>query len=164
MEHIPDKELMKQFSAYLDETSFNEIVSRYLKKALACAYAILGNNADAEDAVQETFLRIIRARNTYDPEKPFSPWFFTILRHICFDMQSAVKKETPPFSAEQKGESLLTEEDILEQVPETDRRIITMRVLHGFSVKDIAEALGCSYEAAKKRCQRALLKLQEKFP
>ena len=163
-----DEQLMQQFIRTLREKPFDELVSRYIGKGVEYAAAILRNRADAEDAVQETFLRIIRARKTYKPGKRFAPWFYTILKHICFDIHAARKKER---SALRKQEHIPSEEaasalpagkEILEMVSESDRHILHMKILNGFSVHEIARVLDCSYEAAKKRCQRALAKLREK--
>ena len=169
MKNISDEELMKRFVSTLREEPFDELVSRYMGKGIDCASAILNSQADAEDAVQETFLRIVRSRKTYDPEKPFAPWFFTILKHICWDMHAATAKE----SEKEKGKLIETHEDIpeasaekdeiLEVLSEPERRILAMRIVHGFSIDEIARLHNCSYEAAKKRCQRALAKLKEKI-
>jgi len=169
MEHISDEELMHQFLRTVSEAPFDELVSRYIGKGVEYAAALLDSRTDAEDAVQETFLHVIRSRKTYNPRKPFSPWFFTILKNICFDIHASRKKEREKEKKEGTGTvpdaavPLPSEEDILELVPEQEQRILAMRIVNGLSIDEIARFLGCSYEAAKKRCQRALSKLREKI-
>jgi len=75
--------LMARFQDQGDGEAFEQIVWRFLPPALAAAQEILSDHALAEDAVQEAFLRVIRGRDRYLPSKPFSSWFYTILRNLC---------------------------------------------------------------------------------
>jgi len=85
--NVPSHEtLMARFQSRLDTDAFAQIVSFYLSTALAVAKQILLNDTLAEDAVQESFLRVIRKREQYIPGSPFSCWFYTILRNVCIDM------------------------------------------------------------------------------
>ena len=89
MTHQPDRSadaLMARFQRTLDPEAFDRIVSSFLRPALAVAEQILSDAALAEDAVQEAFLRVVRRRTRYLPGKPFSSWFYTILRRVCNDM------------------------------------------------------------------------------
>ena len=78
--------LMARFQARLDASAFERIVSRFLSPALAAAGQILSDAALAEDAVQETFLRLVRGREAYVATKPLASWFYAILRNVCTDM------------------------------------------------------------------------------
>jgi len=169
MKKIPDEELMKQFVRTLKEAPFDELVSRYIGKGIETASAMLNSRTDAEDAVQETFLRIIRSRETYNPSRPFAPWFFTILKNICWDIHAADKKEREKKLREQNAISEDTGlspdkgDEILEVLSDPEKRILSMKIVHGLSIHEIARILNCSYDAAKKRCQRAMAKLRAKI-
>ena len=80
-----DEELMARFADSLDEHSFSLLSERYAEKAHRVALAILGNEEAAADAVQESFLRIVRARSSYRTAEPYQQWYFCILRNICRD-------------------------------------------------------------------------------
>jgi RNA polymerase sigma-70 factor (ECF subfamily) len=82
----PDEHLMRQFQRRLDGEAFERLVGRYAARALAAARQILADGAAAEDAVQETFLRVVRARGQYQVDRPFGVWFFAILRNVCRDV------------------------------------------------------------------------------
>jgi RNA polymerase sigma-70 factor (ECF subfamily) len=169
-EHESSSEsLMQRYQRRLDAGAFEEIVSRFLGPALGVARQLLWDRGVAEDAVQETFLRIVRRRDRYDASRPFSAWFYTILRNVCTDMlrrrarqervvQEAVLRQdvqgrrAPPSS----GDAL----DLLAALPEQGRAVLTLRVVEELPFRDVAAALGISEEAAKKRAQRALKRLR----
>ena len=71
--------------------SFEELVGRYLRPAMALAIHLTRSREDAEDVVQESFHRAVRALDQYDPTRPFSPWFYSILRNVA---KSSLEKQT----------------------------------------------------------------------
>jgi len=91
---VPSYEtLMARFQARLDSDAFEQIVSFYINPALAVARQILLDDTLAEDAVQESFLRVIRKREQYIPGNPFSCWFYAIVRNVCVDMLRKLTRE-----------------------------------------------------------------------
>ena len=62
-----------------DVEAFDVLVQRYLRRAYAIAYRLLGHREDAEDLVQEAFLTALDRIETFDVERPFGPWFFRIV-------------------------------------------------------------------------------------
>ena len=161
---------MARFQARLDANAFERIVSRFLSPALAAAGQILSDAALAEDAVQETFLRLVRGREAYVATKPLASWFYAILRNVCTDMlrrrarQARLVREAALHGAAQPrrreadpSDSL----DLLADLPKAARAVLTLRIVHNLSFRDVAAALGISEEAAKKRAQRALRRLRE---
>jgi len=162
--------LMARFRDRLDAEAFEQIVSRFLAPALAVARGILSEAPLAEDAVQETFLRIIRARGRYLASRPFSNWFYAILRNVCKDMlrrraryakairETAIRKASPLQRASAEADET---SEILASVPKESRAVLTLRIVHDLPFRDVAAALGISEEAAKKRAQRALRRLRK---
>ena len=169
-EHEPTSEsLMARYQERLDAEAFGEIVSRFLTPALAVAREILSDAVLAEDAVQEAFLRIVRRRRQYDPSRPFSSWFYTILRNVCTDMLRHRARQTKMIQlaaygredSEQPSLDSLDTMDLLRKLPRESRTVLTLRIVHDLPFRDVAAALGISEEAAKKRAQRALRALRE---
>ena len=80
-----DETLFTEFRSGLDENGFKTLMDRYFDPGYSFARGMLSDPTAAEDAVQETFLRTIRARGTFDPRKPFRVWFYHILRNCCID-------------------------------------------------------------------------------
>lgn len=169
---IPDdtpEQLMGRFICQDDPQALNAIVSRFLAPALGVASQMLRDRAAAEDAVQETFLRLVRSRAQYNPSRPFSTWFYSILRNICRDLiRRRIREErlvtaaadeqarqTPP--APPAGG--ISAASILDHLPESERSVLTLRIIYDLPFDDIAAALDISVDAAKKRSQRGLRRL-----
>ena len=162
----PDEALMLAFRDTLDETFFNELTTRYYGRALTIAESRIFNRALAQDAVQETFIRIIRERKKYDGRK-FSPWFYTILRNICTDfirkeMRHNHKLDELAAAAPEKDSAASPEDfnSLIAALPPADRELLVYRFVQGLSFQETADLMGCSEDAAKKRSQRALQKLR----
>jgi RNA polymerase sigma-70 factor, ECF subfamily len=64
-------------------TAFEELVARYQRRLLTVLTHLVGNHQQAEDLTQEVFLRMYRARKTYEPGAKFSTWLFTIAHRVA---------------------------------------------------------------------------------
>ena len=62
-----------------DKQAFRAIYDEYYERAMRTAYSMTRDEADASDAVQETFIRVYQNINTFDINRPFKPWFYRIL-------------------------------------------------------------------------------------
>ena len=160
---------MARYQDHLDAEAFQQIVSRFLSPALAVAHQILSDRTLAEDAVQETFLRIVRRRERYVTSMPFPNWFYAILRNVCKDMlrrrtrQTKLIQEVANRNAARAQPSLDPADgsELLAKLPKEARAVLVLRIVHEMPFRDIAAALGISEEAAKKRAQRALRQLRK---
>jgi RNA polymerase sigma-70 factor (ECF subfamily) len=168
-----DEELMTRFRASAEPAAFEELVRRYTPRAYRTAFSILRATADAEDAVQECFLRVIRRRATYRPGERFSVWFFTVLRNLCRDEMRRTARAAdrppppPPREAEGDASSLAERAEAgaaaraaFERLGGPEREVLALRIHDGLRFAEIAEICGISEEAAKKRAQRALDRLR----
>jgi len=68
-----------------DHTAFAQLVEQYQRPVYNLAYRMLGNAQDAEDAAQETFLRVYKQFKRYDRRQKFAPWLLAIAAHYCID-------------------------------------------------------------------------------
>jgi len=158
---------MARFATRLDAEAFEQIVSAYMRPALSVAKQMLCDHALAEDAVQESFLRVIRKRQQYVRSSPFSCWFYAIVRNVCVDMlrrqarrkqvMEEIAADAPPPTADG---NLSEAPELLDGVAHDERNVLMLRIVHGLQFRDVAAALGISEEAAKKRAQRALRRLR----
>lgn len=129
------------------------------------------DGAKADDLVQETFLQIHRARHTYDPSFPLTPWAVAIARHVWL-MDRRTRSRRPwttddvmtmdlPVRAEQA--SLADRIEVrraLGQVAPARRDAVIQHHLLGFSFKEIAEKAGIAETAAKLRSSRGMAQLR----
>ena len=158
---------MARFQHTLDESVFQELVSRYLNGAFAASSAILRERTRAEDAVQEAFVRVIQARGQYKPSRPFAPWFYAIVRNVCRDIQRELERQPRAASdyVRAGGEPVspgMTCTELLEGLSESEQEVLMLRIVEDMPFFNIAMVLDCSVEAAKKRYQRALDELRRR--
>lgn len=128
---------------------------------------------EAEDLLQECWLRIHRSRQTYRGSEPVLPWIFAIARHTRLDghrrRQRRMSREvlvadppenpsTVPGTEGDGSDDLMT---MLGQLPESQREVILMLKVSGMSLEEVARATSSSVGAIKQRAHRAYSKLRE---
>lgn len=80
-----DNELIGQFNSG-NSNSMDLLVSKYYRQAYCYALGKLKNRDDAQDVCQEAFLRVCGSCASFDIERPFFPWFYSIVRNLCVDI------------------------------------------------------------------------------
>jgi len=136
-----------------DTAVFERVYRTHGDKMKSIAYNHLGNVSDAEDAVQETFLKVHRAASTYSGEASFSTWMVRILINTCYDMLR--KRQRRPEEQEDEGtfERVAPAVDdikrialrkLLDELPEQRRSVFTLFEIEGLSHAEIAGILGIS--------------------
>ncbi|MDA8019761.1 MAG: sigma-70 family RNA polymerase sigma factor [Thermoanaerobaculia bacterium] len=68
-----------------DLNAFGRLVERHMRRAQRVAAGLVGNVEDGFDLSQDAFVRAFRARHSLDPRRPFYPWYYQILRRLCFN-------------------------------------------------------------------------------
>ncbi len=152
------------------EAALRALYEQYADRFYAASYAILQNSEDAEDAVGETFLRLIENRDAFlqIPEEKRAAYAKKILKNISLDMirkrkTHAVSELTDDIafdgiSIEEKAEGEAAYNALLDcigSMSDSLRRALYLRISYGFSTKQIARALGISDTAARKRLSDA---------
>ena len=177
----PDAQLMLRVRAD-DAEAFEELVRRYQNRLLAIFQNMLGSREQAEDLVQEVFLRIFRARQSYTPDAKFSTWLFTIAHNVAKNAKrtkarrrevSVAGEDSGPMSAnplEQmaqaaSGQMPTRQLDHLERAEmvklametlnERQRLAVLLSKFEGMSYADIGAAMGLSTPAIKSLLTRA---------
>ena len=119
------------------------------------AYNHLGNVSDAEDAVQETFLKVHRAATTYNGGAAFSTWLYRVLVNTCYDVMRKRQRrvhETPMddvITIERAGSSVdeakrMTLRKMVADLPKQRRSVFVLFEIEGLSHAEIGEILGIS--------------------
>ena len=153
-----------------DNEAFRHIVERYQAEAIGHATAILGNQEDALDAVQEAFIDAFQALDQVELSRRFYPWFYVILRNRCYKLAHGRKKREMSNSDEMEilapaptirpEDSMLLEQAMLE-LPAEDRELITLRHLDGLSYQELAERLEVPQGTIMSRLYHARKKLRD---
>ncbi len=169
-DQFSDEDLMKQFCATLDEEVFRVLAERYYPAALRRATRFCGDRELACDAVQDVMIRIVRCRRRYSANRAFAPWFFAILRNRCIDLVR--KRNRQKALLESYNDDALVQgpdkaalqyvHGLLSKLPADQAYLLRKRYIYGLSMQELAEHLGCSIEAAKKRIQRTVRAVREK--
>ena len=166
------------------DEAFTRLVETYQKPVFNLCYRMLGEPEAAEDAAQETFLRVYQHLHRYDQKRPFATWLLSIAAHYCIDRLRKRKfaiisidaeddegstiefpdPESPnPEAASMKREDREQLHLLLQSLEGTDRAAIVMRYWYDFSEVEIAESLQLTVSAVKSRLHRARRSLAGKW-
>jgi RNA polymerase sigma factor (sigma-70 family) len=160
-------------SAVGDDRAFERLYNSYAPNVFRYALAVLGQQADAEDITQTTFMNAYRAlRRGERPTKPEN-WLIAIARNACIERfrhdrrrprEVALERELP-VAAVQGGEATTATElqHALLQLPPTQRAALVMRELEGRSYAETAAALQISNSALETLLVRARRTLREQL-
>ena len=153
--------------------AFRSLVYRHTPHVLRRAQRLVGSRADAEEVVQDVFLRVFRALPGYRHEKPFLHWLNTITTNVCKNqlrtrMRDARKRsgfaqtlsDRLPETSFDPIFARALDEALAELDPLT-RVAVMLRHVEEYSFPEIAEQLAIGESAAKMRVSRGLSKLRE---
>ena len=153
-----DERLVEQVRAG-SERAFEALFDRHHRPVLAFCRHMLGSAADAEDAVQHTFLAAYR--DLVRSEKPIvlRPWLYAIARHRCLSVLSRRREqaveELPEAATDSLAAHVGTREDLratladVAQLPDDQRAALVLAQLGDVSHEEIARILGCRREKVK---------------
>jgi RNA polymerase sigma-70 factor, ECF subfamily len=137
-----------------DPRVFEDIYRRFASRLKSIAFQYLGNVSDAEDAVQETFIKVHRSSGSYTGDAAFSTWLYRILINTCYDAMRKKKRrpEEAPIEDAPVERSAPAVDDLkrmalrrlLEKLPEQRRTVFTLFEIEGMSHAEIAEILDIS--------------------
>lgn len=171
---VPDEVLMARYCDGAAE-AFAELFRRYEQRAYAFFLKRTGSPERAQDLYQELFLRIHRARDRYDAERPFTPWLFQIAHRLLVDdLRRAHRHHEVPIEQREPREERSSSEDwlgdrevlvrTLASLSREERHILVSSKLEGVGYPEIAAQLGKSAEAVRKMASRALQRLRAAPP
>lgn len=159
-----------------DQEAIATLVNRYSGAVYNQAYRMLGSQQEAEDAVQEVFLRAYRRLDSYDPGRRLITWLLTIGTNYCIDRLRRRRltwltlddvafwlpsAESGPERSALLGEQRAQVQRALQELPENYRSVTVLRYWHDLSYQEIAEALNLTEATVKTRLHRARKMLME---
>ena len=167
------------------DEAFARLVEQYQTPVYNLCYRMLGEIESAEDAAQESFLRVYRNLARYDRQRPFATWLLSITAHYCIDCLRRRKftlisidaerdddehpMEFPDASAlNPEQETVRIEEQamlqrVLQQLDATDRAAVILRYWYDFSEIEISQSLSLTVSAVKSRLHRARKELARRM-
>ncbi len=159
---------------------FDTLVRNHHRRAFSFAYRMTGNREDAEDLIQDAFLRAYRALDRYDPERPFDRWLYRIITNLFIDRlrskprQSILSLDLPmegsdgdmlfsDIADEAADPSEIVLRDVMDErlqrallaLPPQFRRTVVLTDVEGMSYDEAADVLGCAVGTIRSRLHRA---------
>jgi len=171
MPDLPDAELLARFRRG-DERALDRLIDRYEAPVFQFLTGLLRDHHQAEDALQETFVRALARLDAVDPEH-LRGWLFTVAYHQAMLLKRKARRaETQPLgneaatpepgplsrAAQQDDARRLNE--LLARLPSSQREVIHQRVYEGKRFREIAAALGCPLNTALARMHQGLKRLR----
>jgi RNA polymerase sigma-70 factor, ECF subfamily len=153
-----------------DDEAFETVIRTYSRKVYAVAYAILQDISEAEDTVQDTFLKAHHQRSKLREPEKFPAWLFTVARNGARDRlrrrrpqadtnvfeTMADHRAATPGSEMEKEEHQARLRHALATLPEDHRTALTLRYMEGLDYRSIETAMGLSNGALRGILGRAL--------
>jgi len=165
-----------------DAEAFRVLVERHSRALFGLAYRMTGNEADAEDVVQESFLRAWRQLDKFDERSSFGSWIYRIAVNCSLDLARARKRrsEEPRPAREEmedpidslpatgpapdrlamSGEFRDLVAAAMSRLSDAERSAFVLRHFEGMRIEEVSRALGCQPGAAKHSVFRAVQKLR----
>jgi RNA polymerase sigma-70 factor, ECF subfamily len=169
-----------------DPSAFRKLVMMYQQPAYRLAFRILGNEEEARDAVQESFIKIWQKIGSFDPSREFIPWMYRILvntstdrlrsirRHVMIPIDLASQKletmqQGDPSTLSDNHDLAILIKGMADMLPEKQKLVFILRDIEGMAsqeVESITELSETSVKSnlyhARKRVRERLLKILEK--
>jgi RNA polymerase sigma-70 factor, ECF subfamily len=159
-----------------DMVAFNQIVEKYKNRLMSVIFRMIQSSEEAEDIVQETFLRVYQHRDSFDFRHCFSTWLYTIALNLArnelrkrkrfkffdiFDMQG---KESE-IAVEMELPSNLPQalEKAMENLPEKYKTAFVLRDVQELPYEEVAQIMNIPLGTVKSRVNRARAILREKL-
>jgi len=165
-----------------DADAFRVLVERHSRSLFRLAFRMTGNETDAEDVVQETFLRAYRQLAKFDARASFGTWLYRIAANYALDLVRSRNRrgEHRPSVDEEAGDPLLSLPSAepapdrlalsgevrrrlavaMEDLSASERTAFVLRHFEGMCIEEVSRALGCQPGAAKHSVFRAVQKLR----
>ena len=169
-----------------NEEAFTNLVETYQKPVYNLCYRMLGEPEAAEDAAQETFLKVFQNLARYDRERSFATWLLSIAAHHCIDRLRRRRFSSVSIDENEEGQTDIPDrfapdpesetakrqereqlQKCLQSLDPIDRATVVMRYWQDCSEVEIAQALNLTVPAVKSRlhrARRALADLWEEKP
>jgi RNA polymerase sigma-70 factor (ECF subfamily) len=164
-----------------DQAALAEFIRRHQSRLYQVAYRLLRDPLEAEDALQEVFLKVYEHAHRFEPKATVSAWLHRITANHCLNLlrrrhpQESLDAEDAPRVPDAGPSPLqsLEERDLnqrlvqlLDALPENQRRALVLKRFAGLSYQDIAEEMGLSPQAVDgllKRARQFLKKALEDY-
>lgn len=174
-------DLMKQVQEG-DMHAYQELIRRYQKKAFRVISSYVHNQEDAMEVLQDTFLKVFTARQSWDRRFSFAGWLYRIAINASIDryrrsdrgrtssledvvesriqQSSALSSGPGPLDGMQERERRRLLEGAVRRLPPRQREVVSLRFFGDMRLEEIAEALNCPLGTVKSNLHKAVMGLK----
>ncbi len=170
--NIPESTAAERVRMQAEEDALAALVDRYSGALYRVAFSVLRNPADAEDAVQEAFLRVLRHRHTLHEVRDHRVWLIRIVWNVVLDRKRRAKTRPETDDVSELARILpsngLSAEEIaaaaqhharvvacVDKLPQKERQVLLLSAFEELSSVEIAEVLGITESSVRSRLFRA---------
>lgn len=160
-----------------DRAALSQAIHQHYGAVVRICQRIVGNPADAEDAAQETFTRMIQHLDTFDSELALKPWLYKIAVNVSLKLRQEKRKKAAeplanreiPAAGQDVAGPLIHREEVAEARALIARlfphyqQVIGYRLLYGFSYREISQILGIPESSVRVTFTRAIRQLHERL-
>lgn len=179
---IDEKELIRQ-AKNGDLKAYEDIIGLYEKRVFSTIYYMAKNDNDVEDIAQEVFIKIYKNLNNFKEESSLYTWIYRITVNVCIDELKKRKKvvyidekidtkdgevelqlpddSKSPTDIAEDNELKYRLEKCIKKLPESQRMMIILRDIKGFTYMEIAEIMKMNLGTVKSKINRARAALKE---
>ncbi len=172
-----DESLMQRISGG-DHRAFASLVRKHTNRFFSLAYRTLGQYEEAEDVVQEAFLKLWHDPQKWNPSKNtrFTTWFYRVVLNMCIDRQRKASFVSPlnmpdllPDSTEKQDEKVIREqkeralEQAIQALPLKQKNALNLCFYEGVSNKEAADIMGVGVKALESLLMRAKAGLKDRL-
>lgn len=154
---------------------FKTLMMPLREKLQICARSILSNDVDAEDAVQETYLRLWNVRSQLDSHPNPHGFAMQTVKNICIDKTrsnkpkislenaNVVEGSIDPYTYTEQCDNMQIIRNIIDTLSELQRKIMLMRDIEGYELNEIADIIGSEAAAVRVNLSRARKKVRDTY-
>ncbi|MGA3015328.1 MAG: RNA polymerase sigma factor [Bacteroidales bacterium] len=163
-----------------DHPAFRKLVEMYQQPAYRLAFRILGNEEEARDSVQESFIKLWQKIDSFDPSRAFIPWMYRVLVNTSTDRLRTLKRHAMISidMALQSLETLLQNDSdvptdnhdlaimikgIADMLPEKQRLVFILRDIEGMSSEEVESIMELNESSVKSNLYHARKKVRERL-
>lgn len=168
-----DLELLRR-AANADEEAFRHLYEKHSKRIFSFILRYTGNHHEAEELLQETFLRAYRKAASFEPKAEVSTWLFQIAMNLCRDRGRRLHRKeaaldellepghhNTPVDDATESEAKRIVGEVIAKIPDDERSVLLLRMNEELTYDNIARVVGCSERTARERMKRGRARFLE---